>query len=133
MSSTSSVKQLDITLDPSSGVPFYRQIIRWIENAVLSGRLTAGDRLPTIRSLAIELKMNPNTIAKAYAELELRRIVATQVGNGTYVAREAPDASPGGREAAIAEVLARFVGELKALGVELAEIPALILDYMEEQ
>ena len=132
MSSTSSVKQLDITLDPSSGVPFYRQIIRWIENAVLSGRLAPGERLPTIRSLAIELTMNPNTIAKAYAELELRGIVATQVGNGTYVARGEHTESPEGREAAIADVLSRFVGELTALGVDREEIPDLIRDYMEE-
>ena len=78
------------TLDQNDAAPIYRQIIRQIEYAVLSGRLKSGDRLPTIRSLAVELKTNPNTIAKAYGELEIRGILATQVGSGTYISDKKP-------------------------------------------
>ena len=85
MSSTSMPKIPEFTLDTASGVPFYRQIIRRIADAVLAGTLPPGTRLPTIRSLASQLKINPNTIAKAYAELELRGIVTTQVGSGTFI------------------------------------------------
>ncbi|MDR1902558.1 MAG: GntR family transcriptional regulator, partial [Treponema sp.] len=70
MNSTNVRNPLSFTLDPSSGVPLYRQIIRQIEYAVLSGRMLPGDRLPTIRSLAVKLRINPNTIARAYGELE---------------------------------------------------------------
>ena len=74
---------INFSLDMSDGAPIYRQIIRQIEYAILSGRLKSGDKLPTIRSLAVELKANPNTIAKAYGELEIRGILVTQVGSGT--------------------------------------------------
>ncbi len=75
-----------INLDAKSGVPFYRQIIHAIEHAVRFGKLLPGTRLPTIRELAVKLQINPNTIAKAYNELEIRGLVITQVGSGTYIA-----------------------------------------------
>src|SRR5215470_2362331 len=77
-------------LDPANGVPIYRQIIQQIEYAILSGRMIPGDRLPTIRSLAVELKTNPNTIARAYSELEILGILQTQVGSGTYISEKKP-------------------------------------------
>jgi GntR family transcriptional regulator len=82
------LKQVEVnfTLDTESGVPFYRQIIQLVENHVNAGKLKPGDRLPTIRALSVALKVNPNTIAKAYMEMEIRGIVKTQVGSGTYVA-----------------------------------------------
>ncbi|MDR2178352.1 MAG: GntR family transcriptional regulator, partial [Treponema sp.] len=71
---------ISFSLDAANGVPIYRQIIQQIEYAVLSERMRPGDKLPTIRSLAVALKINPNTIAKAYGELEIRGVLATQVG-----------------------------------------------------
>jgi len=124
MSSTSGDRKFKPLLDEASGVPFYRQIIQEIERAIVSNRLLAGDRLPTIRSLAIELKMNPNTIAKAYAELELRGLVKTQVGSGTYVAANM-GADVEERLARIDETVARCVRELEALGVTRSEMPDL--------
>ena len=90
MASTIEKRELDLALDTASGVPFYRQIIQRIELSILAGRLGPGDRLPTIRALAVELKINPNTIAKAYGELELKGIVTTQVGSGTFVSDQSP-------------------------------------------
>ncbi|MDR0784760.1 MAG: GntR family transcriptional regulator [Treponema sp.] len=126
MNSTIDGSAISFSLD-SGGVPVYRQIIRQIEYAVLSGRMNPGDKLPTIRSLAVELKTNPNTIAKAYNELEIRGIVSTQVGSGTYVSDKAPhlkDALVAEEELnrKIQEVLDRFVQEMKRLGVEEDEL-----------
>ncbi|MDR0669341.1 MAG: GntR family transcriptional regulator [Treponema sp.] len=125
------------TLNPADGAPIYRQIIQQIEYAILSGRMKSGDRLPTIRSLAVELKINPNTIAKAYGELEIRGILTTQVGSGTYVSDKAPllgeVVSAGERlNRKIREVLGRFVQDMKALGVDKAELPELIRGYKGE-
>ncbi len=132
MSSTSSATQLDISLDTASGVPFYKQIVRGIERAVTTGRIAGGERLPTIRALAIELKINPNTIAKAYAELELTGVVETQVGSGTYVSSRAPRADDGGRVEAVERVLAAALRDLTALGVGRDEIPALFANFKED-
>ncbi|MDR1352436.1 MAG: GntR family transcriptional regulator, partial [Treponema sp.] len=95
MNSTNTAEGVSFTLEQTSGTPVYRQIIRQIENGVLSGRLKTGDRLPTIRALAVDLKINPNTIARAYGELEIRGILATQVGSGTYIADKRPEPEEG--------------------------------------
>ena len=73
-------------LDLSSGVPFYRQIIDQVLLGVADGRLSPGAQLPTVRQLAVDLSVNLNTVAKAYREMEIRGIVETQQGTGTFVA-----------------------------------------------
>lgn len=117
---------IQFSLDTSDGVPIYRQIIRQIEYAVLSERMKAGDRLPTIRSLAIQLKINPNTIARAYGELEIRGILVTQVGSGTFISGKKPPSEEDGRKRKVEEALGRFMREMAALGVEKREVLALI-------
>ncbi|MGE5235956.1 MAG: GntR family transcriptional regulator [Acidobacteriota bacterium] len=73
-------------LDTASGVPFYRQIIDLILGGIATGAVMPGDQLPTVRALAVELKVNLNTVAKAYKELEIRGALSTQQGSGTFVA-----------------------------------------------
>ena len=126
------------TLNPGDGAPIYRQIIQQIEYAILSGRMRPGDRLPTIRSLAVELKTNPNTIAKAYGELEIRGVLATQVGSGTYIADGKPvteDAiySADSLNRKIRELVKRFIRDMRDLGVEKREINRVIAEYKEER
>ena len=133
MNNTSLGKKLSFRLDGSSGVPFYRQIIQQIEQAILAKRLLPGDKLPTIRALAIELKINPNTIAKAYNELEIRGIVVTQVGSGTYVSDKEINMAENERQKKIEESLARFLREMDALGVSRSELPRLIREFREEE
>jgi GntR family transcriptional regulator len=130
MNSTNPAPSIGFSLDLANGVPVYRQIIRQIESGVLSGRLKTGDKLPTIRSLAVNLKVNPNTIAKAYGELEIRGILATQVGSGTYIADKKPEPEDKGRERRIREVLTRFMQEMEGLGAGKEEIIGLIRDYL---
>jgi GntR family transcriptional regulator len=72
-------------LNPKSGIPFYRQIIDQIRFGIASGNLSIGEQLPTVRALAVELKVNLNTVAKAYKELEIQSILETQQGTGTFI------------------------------------------------
>ncbi|MDR1901623.1 MAG: GntR family transcriptional regulator [Treponema sp.] len=120
------IDRISFSLDPANGVPIYRQIIQQIEYAILSGRMRSGDRLPTIRSLAVELKINPNTIAKAYNELEIRGILVTQVGSGTFISDKKPDGGEDARDRKIQEVLGRFIDEMQNLGVDKRELAKLI-------
>jgi len=76
---------IDFKLDPKSGVPFYRQIIDQIRYGVATGSLNVGEQLPTVRALAVQLKVNLNTVSKAYRELEIQKILETQQGTGTFI------------------------------------------------
>ncbi len=72
-------------LDMKSGIPFYRQIIDQVKTAIATGKMEPGYKLPTVRQLAVELSINPNTVSRAYTELELTGLVETQMGSGTFV------------------------------------------------
>lgn len=76
---------IEFKLDPKAGTPFYRQIIDQIKFGIASGHLKIGEQLPTVRSLAVYLKVNLNTVAKAYKELEIQNILETQQGTGTFI------------------------------------------------
>ena len=76
---------IEFKLDPKSGVPFYRQIIEQIRYGIASGKLQVGEQLPTVRSLAVDLKVNLNTVSKAYRELEIQNVLETQQGTGTFI------------------------------------------------
>ena len=123
-----------ISIDGRSGVPFYRQIIDQVLLGIAAGRLTPGDRLPTVRQLAIDLQVNPNTVSRAYRELEIRGVVNTQRGTGTFVA-----ADPGVAEDAAKrlEFLERFCDELVAdagkLGFTLAEVAGALSDRLTDR
>lgn len=76
----------ELTLSFSSGVPIYRQIVQILSGKILSGALQPGDRIPSIRDVTAELNVNPNTVAKAYRELELAGLIETRRGMGCFVA-----------------------------------------------
>lgn len=77
------------TIDNMSGIPVYEQIVRQVEGLVLSRKLNPGDALPSVRGLATELGVNPNTIQKAYAELEHRGMTASVPGRGSFLKEDA--------------------------------------------
>ena len=76
---------IKFVLDPKAGTPYYRQIIDQIRFGIASGKLAVGEQLPTVRSVAVELKVNLNTVAKAYKELEIQNILETYQGTGTFI------------------------------------------------
>ena len=127
----STISTVHFTLNQNDDTPIYRQIIRQIEYAVLSGRLKCGDRLPTIRSLSVELKANPNTIAKAYGELEIRGILTTQVGSGTFISDKKPEPDEEGPDQKIREIVGRFIKDMGDLGVDRRELTRVITAYKE--
>ena len=94
------------SIDLHSGVPVYRQLIDQVRSGIASGSLTAGDQLPTVRQLAVDLAINPNTVMRAYRELELGGLLETHQGTGTFICeqeagkkfrRARPSARPDGR------------------------------------
>jgi GntR family transcriptional regulator len=120
-------------LDAKSGVPVYRQIIDQILGALASGRVSGGTQLPTVRQVAVDLSINPNTVVRAYRELEIRGIVSTQQGIGTFITpnRIEPD------EAERQRLLSEFVGECMAragaMGFRAGEVIARIHEFVGEQ
>ncbi len=119
---------LSFSLDATNGIPFYKQIIHQVELAMADGRLRTGDQLPTVRSLAVELKINPNTVARAYNELEIRGIVTTQQGSGTFIGNKQISLSDVERERRLAEVTRSFMTHAASYGFSLREI----IEYLEE-
>ena len=121
------------TLDLATGVPAYRQIIDQILGAIASGALRGGDQLPTVRQLAVYLSINPNTVVRAYRELEIRGILTTQQGIGTFVTTQPVRVD----EAAHQRQLDQFVGDLLAragsAGLTADEIVARLQDFVTEQ
>ena len=80
-----------ITIDLMSRVPIYEQIIEQLETFVLKGILKVGDQIPSVRNLSIQLSINPNTIQKAYSELDRTGIIDTVPGRGSFIAKEAKE------------------------------------------
>ncbi len=113
---------IEFTLDVKNGVPFYKQIILQVEMAIADGRLVQGDQLPTVRSLAVDLSINPNTVAKAYSQLEIRGIVTTQQGSGTFVSDKKILISDIERERVLAELTRTFVTQAGAYGLGIADL-----------
>ena len=103
----------------NSGIPVYKQIINHVAAALASGSLKQGDRLPTIRALHEQLDVNPNTVAKAYRELELKGFISSERGSGSYVncAPEASAMSAEERSAICSELYQRMLAEAAARGV----------------
>jgi GntR family transcriptional regulator len=110
------------TLDQKSGVPFYKQLILQVEMAIADGRLAQGDQLPTVRSLAVALSINPNTVARAYGQLEVRGIVTTQQGTGTFVSDREIQHSEVERERVLAELTRNVVTQAGAYGIGIPEL-----------
>jgi GntR family transcriptional regulator len=118
--------ELTFVLDPTGGVPFYRQIILQVEMAIADGRLGAGAKLPTVRGLAVDLQINPNTVARAYNELEIRGVVTTQQGTGTFISEQQIDLSAEERQQILSRLVHSFLGGAASYGFSVDEIAAYL-------
>ncbi|MDC7239135.1 MAG: GntR family transcriptional regulator [Spirochaetales bacterium] len=116
------IKKLDFTLDPKSGVPYYKQIILQVELAIADGRLEKGEQLPTVRGLAVDLRINPNTVGKAYNEMEIRGIVTTQQGTGTFISGRKVKLDDLEREKVLEQIIRPFLVKAGSYGFTTREI-----------
>ena len=103
-------------LDPKGGTPYYRQIIDQIRFGIASGKLAVGEQLPTVRSLAVELKVNLNTVAKAYKELEIQNILETYQGTGTFINKSETTLSGKEKQNKMQEICREFMTIAYAYG-----------------
>jgi len=115
-------KPIQFSLDAKSGVPFYKQIILQVEFAIADGRFITGDQLPTVRSLAVDLKINPNTVARAYNEMEIRGIVNTQQGTGTFIGDKEIHLTEVERENMLENLVRPFVTKATSYGFRADEV-----------
>jgi len=113
---------LKFRLDLKSGVPFYKQVILQVEMAIVDGRLGNGDQLPTVRSLAVALKINPNTVARAYNEMEIRGIVNTQQGTGTFISDKKVELTEVEKERILSEMTRPYLSNARAYGFTLEDL-----------
>lgn len=111
-----------LSIDPKSGVPFYRQIIEQVKFAIASGDLKAGDRLPTVRQLAVDLSVNPNTVIRAYRELEIESLLDTQQGSGTFVSENRPKIDALERQRMLDQILTELLARASGYGLTLDEV-----------
>lgn len=117
---------MQLEINPKSGIPIYVQIINQIKYLVASGRLSPGEEILPIRTLAEQLVINPNTVARAYMELEREGILVKRHGTGTYVADRLPSANRSNRQKILTEHADVLLFEARQLGVELEGVIELL-------
>ena len=120
--------RFELRLDLHTGVPVYRQLIDQVRGGIASGSLTAGDQLPTVRQLAVDLAINPNTVMRAYRELELGGLLETHQGTGTFISDKKPEKKTVERERQLSQMAGEFAARAGAAGFTLEEL----IDRMRE-
>ena len=113
---------IHLQIDSKSGVPFYRQIIDQVKSAIVTGSIEPGDRLPTVRQLAVDLSVNPNTVSRAYTELELTGLVETQMGSGTFVGLQQVEGDEIERRRLLEQLCQDFLSRASNHGFTLDEV-----------
>ncbi len=120
-----------LSIDPRSSVPIYQQIVDAVKERVAKGALASGARLPTIRELAVDLTINPNTIAKAYQELERAGVIEVIRGKGTFVCPPKPAVAAPPQMSALHELMTRLLVEAHHLGVTPEYVLATLQDMID--
>jgi GntR family transcriptional regulator len=115
-------KTFRFRLDSASGVPVYRQIIDQVTAGMAAGTLKPGDQLPTVRQVAVDLAINPNTVARAYREMEIRGLLETEQGTGTFIGDRKTKDDRAERERRLAQLVGEFVARAGAGGFTVADL-----------
>ncbi len=115
---------IEFRLDPRSGVPTYLQLVHQVRQAVRLGMLRPGDQLPTVKEVVASLAVNPNTVLKAYRELDLEGLVEGRRGQGTFVAARGTGAPPD--RSALTAALVRWIRQAQSAGCDEDDIAALV-------
>ncbi len=125
-------KKLSLVLDFHSGLPIYTQIVNQVQSQLANGILKPGDQLPTVRSLAQELRVNFNTVARAYRILDEARIISTQQGRGTYITEILlPYVAEKLRNESLEALTRRYIDEAIRLGFSEREISHMVKDNLK--
>ena len=109
-------------IDSKSGVPFYRQIIEQVQFAISRGALVSGDRLPTVRQLAVDLSINPNTVIRAYRQLEIEGVLETHQGSGTFVGTQKPRVDELEQQRMLDQILTELLARASGYGFNLDDV-----------
>ena len=120
-------------LDVQSGVPVYRQIIDQVTGGMASGVLKAVDQLPTVRQLAVDLAIKPNTVVRAYGELEIRGVLETQQGTGTFISRQKIKRDEVERQRRLNQLVSEFIARAGAMGFTVQELCGQLHDLQTDQ
>ena len=123
---------MQIHISPNDGVPIYLQIVNQVKYLVAAGRLVSGEELPPIRVLAERLVVNPNTVARAYTELEREGLLVSRPGRGIYVAQPRNDLTRSARDRRLTEQLDRWLTEAVHLGYSADEVLGLVAARVRE-
>ncbi len=115
-------RRFQLRLDPHSGVPVYRQIIDQVVGGMATGALAGGDQLPTVRQLAVDLSINPNTVIRAYRELEIRGVLETQQGTGTFISHQKIERDDAERQRRLHQLVGEFVARAGSAGFTIEEL-----------
>ena len=114
--------EFSFRLDSHSGVPVYRQLIDQVQAALATGTLSVGDQLPTVRRVAVDLAINPNTVVRAYREMELRGILDTQQGTGTFVAENRVQHPKDEQARLLSQLVTEFVARAGSAGFKVSDL-----------
>ena len=113
---------MDFSIDPRSGVPIYRQIIEQVKFGISRGDLGPGDQLPTVRRLAVELSVNPNTVIRAYREMEIEGVLETQQGSGTFVGNRRPEIDAVEHRRKLDQIITELLARASGFGFDIDQV-----------
>ena len=132
MSNAQPNRKFSFRLEMQSGVPVYRQIIDQVLGGIAAGTLSAGDQLPTVRQVAVDLSINPNTVVRAYRELEIRGVLETQQGTGTFISRQKVNHDELERQRGLTLLVNEFVSRAGAAGFTIEDLLEQLNDRSAE-
>ena len=130
MGRTNAAAPVQLSIDLHSGVPVYRQLIDQVRGGIAAGSLRPGDQLPTVRQLAVDLAINPNTVMRAYRELELGGLLETQQGTGTFISNKKLEKKMAERERQLGQMAGEFAARAGAAGFSLEEVIDRLRDLL---
>ena len=119
-------------LDNSSGVPVYRQLIDQVQAGIATGVLALGYQLPTVRQVAVDLAINPNTVMRAYRELEIRGVLETQQGTGTFIGHQKVKRDEVERQRQLNQLVGEFVARAGSSGFAVTDLLERLRDVQNE-
>ena len=125
-------RNFEFRLDRGSGVPVYRQLIDQVMGGMAAGALPPGHQLPTVRQVAVDLSINPNTVVRAYRELEIRGVLETQQGTGTFISQQKVKRDDLERQRQLNQLVGEFVSRAGAAGFSIGDLVEQLHDRQSE-